>query len=340
MIYLHYYIAYFAIPSLDHVVHGVIMVNRRQFVDQKTLAMFIHLSQTLHFGKTALAFHLSPSTLSRQIQRLEQQVGHELLLRDNRSVLLTEAGEKFKSYAIEQQENWQNLQHQLSQKQQQLSGKLHIYCSVTAAYSHLPPLLERFRQQHPLVEIMLSTGDASEALEQVQSQSVDFAIAAKPENLPKSVYFFHLANISLNLISPTMHCNVQKMMQKGPTLQDLQWEKIPVIMANHGPVRKRFDHWFKTKLSGRAQSFKPNIYATVSGHEALVSMVALGCGIAMVPQVVVENSPVKDRVQYLEDNSIIEPFELGVCCLNQTKEQPLIKAFFDSITTQDTTVTL
>jgi LysR family positive regulator for ilvC len=50
-----------------------------------------------------------------------------------------------------------------------------------------------------------------------------------------------------------------------------------------------------------------------------------------VPRVVVENSPVKDRVQYLADVGEIEPFDLGICCLNQSKEKPLIQAFFEAI---------
>jgi LysR family positive regulator for ilvC len=59
-------------------------------------------------------------------------------------------------------------------------------------------------------------------------------------------------------------------------------------------------------------------------------MVALGCGVGIVPQVVVENSPVKDRVQYLPNAGEIEPFSLGICCLNQNKQQPLVKAFLDT----------
>ena len=34
-----------------------------------------------------------------------------------------------------------------------LSGELRLFCSVTAAYSHLPPILDRFRAEHPQVEI-------------------------------------------------------------------------------------------------------------------------------------------------------------------------------------------
>lgn len=291
-------------------------------MDQKLFSMFVHLSQTLHFGKTAQAFHMSPSTLSRAIQRIEQSVGSELLLRDNRSVVLTEAGKKFQQYAQQQVEQWQVFKQSLDKNQKVLTGKLSIYCSVTAAYSHLPPLLERFRQQHPLVEIMLTTGDASDALEQLQNKSVDFAIAANPEPLPRGVYFQHLATIPLAVIAPTMACKVQQQLQADI----LNWSEIPIILPEHGSARKRFELWYRKKQQG-----KPNIYATVSGHEALVSMVALGCGVGIVPQVVVENSPVRYKVEYLNDVGEIEPFELGICCLNQTKAQPLLRAFFDSI---------
>lgn len=291
-------------------------------MDQKALSMFSHLSQSLHFGKTAQAHHISPSTLSRAIQRLENEVGAELLHRDNRTVVLTDVGKKFKNYAEQQLEQWHNFKLSLDETQAELTGKLHVYCSVTAAYSHLPPLLERFRVLHPLVEIMLTTGDAADALEQVQNKSVDFAIAAAPEHLPRSVYFHHLDTIALSVIAPTMSCKVQQQLSQ----KVLSWSEIPIILPEHGAARKRFELWYRKKQQG-----KPNIYATVSGHEALVSMVALGCGVGIVPQVVVDNSPVKDRVSNLENIGDIEPFELGVCCLNQSKAQPLIKAFISSI---------
>jgi LysR family positive regulator for ilvC len=291
-------------------------------MDLKSLAMFEHLSQSLHFGKTALAYHVSPSTLSRTIQRMEQQLGCVLLHRDNRSVALTDAGRQLQTYAKQQVEQWSLLKLSLNQQQAQLSGKLHLYCSVTAAYSHLPSLLDRFRQQHPLVEIMLTTGDAADALEQVQQQGVDFAIAAKPENLASSIYFHHLAKIPLTVIAPTIACHVQQILQQNP----LDWSEIPIILPEHGPARKRFEYWFRQKQQG-----KPNIYATVAGHEALVSMVALGCGVGITPEVVVDNSPVKNRVQYLTKTGELAPFDLGICCLRQSLSKPLIKAFFAAI---------
>ncbi|MBN0603060.1 HTH-type transcriptional activator IlvY, partial [Pseudomonas aeruginosa] len=90
-----------------------------------------------------------------------------------------------------------------------LSGELHIFCSVTAAYSHLPPILDRFRAAHPSVEIKLSTGDAADAMEKVVTGEADLAIAGKPETLPGSVAFSMLENLAVVLIAPALPCPVR-----------------------------------------------------------------------------------------------------------------------------------
>ncbi|VTR27261.1 DNA-binding transcriptional regulator IlvY [Serratia fonticola] len=59
-------------------------------------------------------------------------------------------------------------------------------------------------------------------------------------------------------------------------------------------------------------------------------MVALGCGIALIPSVVVDNSPepVRNRISQLENISMVEPFELGVCVPKKRLNEPLIEAFW------------
>ncbi|WP_254911028.1 LysR substrate-binding domain-containing protein, partial [Salmonella enterica] len=64
--------------------------------------------------------------------------------------------------------------------------------------------------------------------------------------------------------------------------------------------------------------------------EAMVSMVALGCGVALLPEVVLENSPepVRNRVMILERSDEKTPFELGVCVQKKRLHEPLIDAFW------------
>ena len=178
-------------------------------MDLRDLKMFLHLAESRHFGRSARAMHVSPSTLSRQIQRLEEDLGQPLFVRDNRTVTLTEAGEELRTFAQQTLLQYQQLRHTLDQQGPSLSGELHIFCSVTAAYSHLPPILDRFRAEHPSVEIKLTTGDAADAMEKVVTGEADLAIAGKPETLPGAVAFSMLENLAVVLIAPALPCPVR-----------------------------------------------------------------------------------------------------------------------------------
>ena len=286
-------------------------------MDSRSLKLFQHLANSLHFGKTASAYHLSPSTLSRTIQRLEDELGSQLLIRDNRSVLLTSEGKKFLTYADQQISQFESLKQSLNSSQEELSGSLNIYCSVTASYSYLPPLLEKFRQAHPNIDINLDTGDAADGIDQIKNQRVDLAIAARPDDLASSIHFQTIATVPLAIVAPNINCSVKQAWQA----EAIDWADLPIILPEHGVARKRFEQWFRQKHAGR-----PNVYAQVSGQEALVSMVALGCGIGLSPIVVVDNSPVKDRIQILSDTSIA-PFDLGLCCFKKKLSDPIVAEF-------------
>jgi LysR family positive regulator for ilvC len=286
-------------------------------MDTKSLKLFQHLAGSLHFGKTAAAYHVSPSTLSRSIQRLEEELGSQLLIRDNRSVLITSEGKQFLAYADQQISQFESLKQSLNASQQELSGSLNIYCSVTASYSFLPPLLGKFRRAHPNIDINLDTGDAADGIDQIKNQRVDVAIAARPDDLVSSIHFQTIAAVPLAIIAPNIDCSVKQAWQAAT----VDWANLPIILPEHGVARKRFEHWFRGKHQGR-----PNVYAQVSGQEALVSMVALGCGVGLSPIVVVDNSPVKERIQLLTDSSIA-PFDLGLCCYKKKLDDPIVAEF-------------
>ncbi|WP_147200286.1 HTH-type transcriptional activator IlvY [Pantoea sp. MBD-2R] len=290
-------------------------------MDLRDLKLFLHLAESRHFGRSARAMHVSPSTLSRQIQRLEEDLGQTLFLRDNRTVTLTDAGDRLRQFAQQTLLQYQQLRHAIGQSGPSLSGELRLFCSVTAAYSHLPSILDRFRAEHPLVEIKLTTGDPADAVEKVQSAEADIAIAGRPETLPASIDFMPLCEIPLVLIAPALPCPVRSQ----ATQPEPDWSQIPFILPDQGPTRQRIDLWFR-----RRRIPNPLIYATVAGHEAIVSMVALGCGIALLPDVVLENSPepIRNRILELENIEIVAPLELGVCVQRKRLNEPLISAFW------------
>ncbi len=287
----------------------------------RDLKLFLHLCETCHFGMTANAMHVSPSTLSRQIQRMEDYFGHPLFIRDNRQVQITQVGEKVKRFALQVISQHQQLKQELELSNQQLIGELRLFCSVTAAYSHLPDILDQFRIHYPLIEIKLSTGDAADAVEKVQSNEADLAIAGKPKQLPAGVEFLKFGEIEMVLLIPKLNSTFSdKLHQKKP-----DWHNIPFILPEHGPSRQRIDLWFKQQ-----KITSPKIYATVAGHEAIVSMVALGCGVALLPKVVMENSPERIRERTTEwSTNLMQPFDIGMCVQKRRLSEKIIAAFWN-----------
>lgn len=177
-------------------------------MDLRDLKMFLHLAESRHFGRSARAMHVSPSTLSRQIQRLEEDLGQPLFVRDNRTVTLTEAGEELRIFAQQTLLQYQQLRHTIDQ-QAVAFRRAAYFLFRDRCLQPSSPILDRFRAEHPSVEIKLTTGDAADAMEKVVTGEADLAIAGKPETLPGAVAFSMLENLAVVLIAPALPCPVR-----------------------------------------------------------------------------------------------------------------------------------
>ncbi|WP_018982245.1 HTH-type transcriptional activator IlvY [Salinimonas chungwhensis] len=282
-------------------------------MDFKSLQLFNHLADTLHFGETAKATYVSASTLSRTVQRLEQECGTALFVRDNRQVSLTPAGQQLLMFSRRVVKEWQTLHAQLHETSQTLQGQLSMFCSVTASQSHLPNLLRAFRNLHPAVDIRLITGDPALSIDRVKQKACDVSIAIHTPDFPGDLSFAPLDSIPLDLIVPRNWGISQ--------LSDIDWRHHQVVMPEYGPTRRIVYHWFAEA------GIRPNVYASVGGNEAIVSMVAFECGIGFVPQVVLDHSSMSAKVTRINVDSI-EPYQLGLCCLSHRRDEPLINALF------------
>ncbi|WP_299735119.1 HTH-type transcriptional activator IlvY [uncultured Endozoicomonas sp.] len=292
-------------------------------MDLRPLKQFLALAESLHFHRASLECHVSPSTLSRTIKQLEEQLGVALFERDNRSVSLTAQGQKFQSYAKDALSQWGIIHNELLNETQELQGSLSIYCSVTASYSFVYEILKQFRPKYPHIEIKLHTGDPEPAIQRVLSEQEDLAMAAKPDSLPVGLAFQPIAISPLVFIAPIKSSLPDHVYKQPLTASAL--EGVPMIVQEKGVARKRLDVWFQ------AGNTKPKIYAQVAGNEAIVSMVSLGFGVGVVPAIVLENSPLAGSVQRLNATPELEPYHVGLCLLEKKLKNPLVHAFCNQL---------
>jgi LysR family positive regulator for ilvC len=282
------------------------------FMDIRPLILFLHLADTLHFGRTSRACNITRSGLTRTIQRLEQDLGDQLFQRNNRSVQLTETGRRFREFASDVVHRYRSLKTSIA-SDSRLHGELSIYCSVTAILSILPSILNTFRRDYPDIHLKLSTGDAAMALARLENGEADITIAALPEQLPSHIRFLKLLRTPLIFIGPGDR-------NMGGPIEG--WLKLGVIMPERGLSRIRCERWFAEK------NIRPEIYSYVAGNEAMIAMVAMGSGVGVVPKLVLENSPLRSQVAIIDATPQLDPFDVGICTARSSRGNPIISAFW------------
>ena len=286
---------------------------------QHELHAFLHLAESLHFARSARGLHMSPSALTRCIQRLEEEVGQPLFERTKRSVVLTRAGEIFRDHARAQLAAHVRLVEALAAERKDPTGELRIACTVTACHSVLPKLLARCRTRYPGIHLQLSTSDAASCLQRLENDEVDVAVVPEPEQPDGELRFVKLAFTELSFIAPAS----EKELGKRAHLGGSHWDGLPMILPRRGLERERIDAWLAQR------SARPEVYAEVEGNEAILAMVALGCGVGIVPELVRRDSPLRGRIEQVEVKSPPRGYHVALCTKARSLSRRAIAALWE-----------
>lgn len=287
-------------------------------MDIKLLDQFARVPRYRSLSQAAMAMNTSVSTLSRNIAKLEHAVGQALIRREGKSITLTVAGQELLQTAVEISARWSELKSKLASNTL-VSGQVRLYCSVTAAYSLVAQALTLLNKEQPNVEVLVETGDAARAIEKLQNNEADFAIAPLTATQPDGIVAREIVETDLAFV-------VNK--AKAPEslrLIDALAQDLQFIVPERGLVRERFVAW------SQQAGVQPSIYAKVAGHEAIASMASLGIGIGIVPRLVLESSPM--RSQLVELNTIVapKPITVGLCAREKALVDQAVAACWQSL---------
>lgn len=284
--------------------------------DYEPLRQFVELARTLNFGRAARASHISASALSRSIQRLESELDASLFEREHHKVTLTPAGEVFFRHAVAVLDEWHRFEAERAPSLGGLTGTVHMYCTVTAAQSIVPDLLGRVRRAHPAIRIELTTGYAADAIDQLRGGEIDVTIAPLPDRMPAGILSRVLMKTPVVFAAPNIDGPVSDVVRRRP----IDWHAVPLVLPAHGLARVYVDEWLDH------HALTPTTYAEIQGHEAILSLVALGCGVGIVPRLVLENSSLRDRIVEIPVRPALRQFRIGLCVRERSLANPLVAA--------------
>lgn len=189
------------------------------------LQAFLAVAETGSFQQATQRCNVTQSTISRQIQGLEAELGLPLFHRTSQAKL-TLAGERFLPRARRICQEWQTATEELTEM---LTGKQPELC-VAAIHSisahHLPPVLQQFCQDYPLVQLRVTSLGSDRALKVLKDGLVDVAIVMNNRFLTASPEM---------VLDPLYQEPVEVLMSASHPL--IQYDRIPwAALANYPQV--------------------------------------------------------------------------------------------------------
>ncbi|WP_017304319.1 LysR family transcriptional regulator [Spirulina subsalsa] len=158
------------------------------------LQAFLAVAQQGSFGQAARLCGITQSTISRQIQALESELGLALLHRTSQTKL-TLAGEQLFPRAKRICQEWENALRDLTELREGKQPELCVAAIHSVCSYHLPPVLLEFCQQYPQVQLRVTALGSDRAIKVLRDSLVDVAIVmnnplltTSPEMIVDSLY--------------------------------------------------------------------------------------------------------------------------------------------------------
>ncbi len=252
-------------------------------LELRHLRSFVAIEETGSLVRAAERLHLTQSALSHQIKVLEHYYETPLFLRSTKPLKLTPAGHKLLNLARRVLPGVEQTEVELKRVAQGEAGRLHIAIECHACFEWLLPVLDRYREIWPEVEVDIRLGVSFDPLPALQSGIVDLVISSDPVS-QSDLVFEPLFDYQALLVLARQHPLTKKDYIEASDLADQTLITYPV-------ERKRLDVF--TRLLQPA-GVEPAAIRQAELTAIILQLVAGQRGVAVLPDWVVRD-PVKQH---------------------------------------------
>jgi DNA-binding transcriptional LysR family regulator len=244
-------------------------------MELRQIRSFLSIAETLHFGRTAEVIHLSQPALSLQIRALEEEVGVRLFERNRRKTTLTAAGFAFRDDAAAA---LSQLEQAIRRARLAASGKLgllRIGFVSTAGSEVVPNIVRQFRESNPEVEFSLRNILTAQQVQMLQAGALDMGFLRLPIGEQSALDVVTVHREPFVLVVPSSHKLARR---KRVRLGEVAGQDFVMYERTYAPG-------FHDLMLGilRDAGIVPNVSQTAGEIPMLISLVASGMGITMMP---------------------------------------------------------
>ncbi|KSV66960.1 MULTISPECIES: LysR family transcriptional regulator [Ensifer] len=203
-----------------------------QSADLNSLRIFLEVARSESFSSAALRLHLPPSTVSRRLGELEAALGVALLLRSTRRVSLTEAGKHLLESVGGAVELIDRGIAGFQPADGTARGRLRVATSVAFARTFLPPILKRYAELCPEVQVDVQTTHQNVDL---IGEGVDVALRMG-EPVDSEMIYRKIGTIEQRLYAAPAYC-------AGLALSSPEDLMHVALVAHRTRMRRELAHW-------------------------------------------------------------------------------------------------
>jgi DNA-binding transcriptional LysR family regulator len=241
-------------------------------MELRQLQTFRTLAATCSFTRTAVLLSYAQSSITAQIQTLEEELGARLVDRLGKRVVLTDAGVRFLQYA-EQILDLSDEARVALVDAAEPSGTLTISASESLCTYRLPQLLLRFRERYPAVRLIFRPVTFTDIQRSVGNGTLDAAFELNDPLQSTTLHIETLSREPLAVIAPSCHPLAQRD-HVGPA--DMEHEHMLLTEAGCS-----YRLHFERALA--AAGVQPATVMEFNSVEAIKQCVIAGMGLAVLP---------------------------------------------------------
>nr|WP_245250816.1 LysR family transcriptional regulator [Pantoea endophytica] len=236
---------------------------------------FVAVGKELHFGRAAQKMEMMPASLSRFIRLLEEDLGVRLLNRSTRNVSLTAEGALFFDDASKLIDQFDALAKRFKVGLKDERRTLRIGAIDSAARGLVPALLNLFVPLHPHSDIHIIEDKTINLIPKLKSGWLDMIFIREPQSIDASLAVRFITRESCVLAVPIQHALADR---ERVAVADFQHEAMII------PDRRTRPHSHDLTMSlFKLAGFTPHIAQFAEEKQTILSLVAAGLGLAVVP---------------------------------------------------------
>lgn len=245
-------------------------------MELRQLLSFCTIARTASFTRAAEILGYAQSTISTQIQLLEQELATRLFERNGRQLTLTGDGRCFLNYAKQILQLSADAQAAVSGITPP-AGAIIIGAPECLCATRLPALLRTYRKQNPQVKIILKTGEYDDVCNWLRNYSIDIAFF-----LQQATYHPELTIRSLHEVPMILACGAGHPLTNkeeiGPA--DLRGETLILAKRSYG-----YGGIWENILA--KAGVYPDTVLEVNSATAMKQCAINGLGITLLPKIAV-----------------------------------------------------